>query len=165
MRIRKVYQGSLPNGKILSEHSDSQSDTYSCEYINNIGGNNNTNVTDNSGKILYENSSGSTGTISLVDNISNYNTVDVYYGEMYNNVFYYISMKRIPVINGAVSIVPLEIVATNSNSSGLLTFTKVISISGSELTVPRELKVTTLSSGNTFDTNANVGIFKVVGYK
>lgn len=170
MRIRKMYQGTLPKNKILSTYSDSQSDTYSCDYINNIGSGDNSGSGDSSGSsvsatILYDNSAGNTGTITLTDDVSNYNTVEVYYGELYNGVFYYVSMKKVPVINGIISVVPLEIVAANSNSSGMLIFTKIISISGKELTIPRELKITTLSSGNTFDTNANVGIFKIIGYK
>lgn len=35
MKIKKVYQGSVPENKILNTHSNSQTDTYSCDYINN----------------------------------------------------------------------------------------------------------------------------------
>lgn len=33
-RIRKTYQAVVPNGKVLTTKSNSNSDTYSCEYIN-----------------------------------------------------------------------------------------------------------------------------------
>ena len=34
MRIRKVYQGNLADNKIVNTDSNSQTDTYSCDYIN-----------------------------------------------------------------------------------------------------------------------------------
>lgn len=36
MKIKKVYQGELPENKILNSQSTSQTDTYSCEYINGL---------------------------------------------------------------------------------------------------------------------------------
>lgn len=36
MKIRKKFQGTLPENKILNIESTSQTDTYSCEYINNL---------------------------------------------------------------------------------------------------------------------------------
>lgn len=36
MKIKKTYQGVLPENKIVNENSTSQTDTYSCNYINNI---------------------------------------------------------------------------------------------------------------------------------
>lgn len=35
MRIRKVYQGNLADNKIVNTASNSQVDTYSCNYLNN----------------------------------------------------------------------------------------------------------------------------------
>ncbi len=37
MKIRKKFQGILPENKILNIESTSQTDTYSCDYINNLG--------------------------------------------------------------------------------------------------------------------------------
>ena len=37
MRIKKIYQGELPENKILKVQSESSTDTYSCDYINNLG--------------------------------------------------------------------------------------------------------------------------------
>lgn len=34
--IRKTFQGSIPESKILNSESNSQTDTYSCDYINSI---------------------------------------------------------------------------------------------------------------------------------
>lgn len=34
MRIRKAYQGTVPENKILDTYSTSQTDTYSCNFVN-----------------------------------------------------------------------------------------------------------------------------------
>lgn len=41
MKIKKMFQGEIPENKILNTYSESQTDTYSCDYINNLvqGGN------------------------------------------------------------------------------------------------------------------------------
>lgn len=36
MKIKKMYQGTVPENKILNTKSDSQTDVYSCDYINNM---------------------------------------------------------------------------------------------------------------------------------
>ena len=36
MKIKKIYQGSIPANKILNSRSTSQTDTYSCEKINEM---------------------------------------------------------------------------------------------------------------------------------
>lgn len=36
MKIKKMYQGTLPENKILNTQSNSQTDTYSCDYINKL---------------------------------------------------------------------------------------------------------------------------------
>lgn len=37
MKIKKMYQGNVPENKILNTYSESQTDVYSCDYINKIG--------------------------------------------------------------------------------------------------------------------------------
>ena len=36
MKIKKMFQGEIPENKIMSGYSDSQTDTYSCDYVNRI---------------------------------------------------------------------------------------------------------------------------------
>ena len=36
MRIKKMFQGTIPENKIVGIETDSQTDAYNCEYINNI---------------------------------------------------------------------------------------------------------------------------------
>lgn len=38
-RIRKTYNGVVPNGKILNTYSDSQNDGYSCDFFNSHNAN------------------------------------------------------------------------------------------------------------------------------
>ena len=40
MKIKKIYNGVVPNGKILNSKNTSQNDTYSCSYINDNLSNN-----------------------------------------------------------------------------------------------------------------------------
>lgn len=36
MKIKKKYQGTVPENKILDTHSQSNTDTYSCNYVNGL---------------------------------------------------------------------------------------------------------------------------------
>lgn len=36
MKIKKTYQGVVPNGKVLNSKSNSTTDTYSCDYLNEL---------------------------------------------------------------------------------------------------------------------------------
>ena len=36
MRVKKMFQGKVPENKILSTYSDSPTDTYSCDYVNQL---------------------------------------------------------------------------------------------------------------------------------
>lgn len=66
MRIRKTYQGEIPENKIVNSYSESQTDTYSCDYLNNLAG-----------TILYKNDEGATGNLTLLDDISNYDYYEI----------------------------------------------------------------------------------------
>lgn len=35
MKIKKIYDGTIPENKIMTDYSNSTSDTYSCSYVNN----------------------------------------------------------------------------------------------------------------------------------
>ena len=36
MKIRKIYQGSVPENKVVSTYTESESNVYSCDYMNNL---------------------------------------------------------------------------------------------------------------------------------
>lgn len=62
--------GGLNDAEILNANSTSTTDTYSCNYINKFDG-----------VVLYENSSGSNGTITLNETVSNYNSIEIFYAD------------------------------------------------------------------------------------
>ena len=91
MKIKKIYQGELPENKILNTQSTSQTDTYSCEYINNLG----TGGGSSSGVVLYENAEGNSGNVTLTGNLSDYSYFEVYYGSSTPKIF----ISKFPVGN------------------------------------------------------------------
>ena len=83
--IRKTYNGVVPNGKVLNKNSSSVTDTYSCDYINNMN---------NYSKKLFGAANNSNETITLVDEkISDYKFITVLSG--YGDT---VSCTTIPVI-------------------------------------------------------------------
>lgn len=65
MKIKKVYQGELPENKILNAQSTSQTDTYSCEYINGLGTKNYIQAALNSNVTLESATAGESGTTQI----------------------------------------------------------------------------------------------------
>lgn len=64
MAIRKISQTPPTMASIVDTYSTSTKDGYSCDYLN--------------GTILYESSTGTSGDITLSDNISNYRYIEIY---------------------------------------------------------------------------------------
>ena len=72
MKIRKAFQGTVPENKILDTYSQSQTDTYSCNYVNNK----------TTGVVLWTNSSptSSFGARTInIPNLSQYVYIDILY--------------------------------------------------------------------------------------
>ena len=72
MKIKKMYQGNLPENTVVNTQSDSQINAYSCEYANEHFG----------GVVLYDNTSGASNNITLRDNVANYNFVEIFYRDV-----------------------------------------------------------------------------------
>ena len=71
MRIKKKNTSVGILGKILSIFSNSQENTYSCDYINKL----------NKPKIIYETTETDyKTTINLIDDVSDYSYIDIEYG-------------------------------------------------------------------------------------
>lgn len=71
MRIKKKNTSVGILGKILSIFSNSQENTYSCDYINKL----------NKPKIIYETTeTDCKTTINLIDDVSDYSYIDIEYG-------------------------------------------------------------------------------------
>lgn len=68
MRIRKAYQGTVPENKILDTYSTSQTDTYSCNFTNA-----------KTATVLYDHEGAVTrpNTYTLSDSISNYKCIEI----------------------------------------------------------------------------------------
>ena len=108
---------------------------------------------------LFSNSSGETGNITLNEDISNFEYVEITCGE--NKDF--MVTQKIPVIDEKITDATLFTNHPNFNSSFMLQFSKVFSIAGTNLTVIRSLKV---DSNNRLDTsNENLKIYKIIGIK
>lgn len=144
MRIKKTFQGSLPENTVVNTQSDSQTNAYSCEYINEHFG----------GTVLYSNSTGTTGTVTLSDTISNYKYIEIYcrwYTEYSIPVF---KIDTTNITNG-------KIVLTWNNEKTI--FTKRMNISGTSITKDHFCYYVA-NTGETSNWDACY-IMKVIGYK
>ena len=61
---------------IKNEYSESTSDTYSCDYVND--------TFELKPTILYKDNTGTTGTVSLSDSSANYSFIEIFYTSAYN---------------------------------------------------------------------------------
>lgn len=116
--------------------------------------------------ILYENSSGGLGNITLKQSVANFSRVKIEYCEHWEGSLDRFTTKEFPVINGRISNASLELIASNYAQDGLLLWSKSVSISGTSLTLQKILKITAKASGNTLDTNTEyIAITKIIGIK
>ena len=147
--IIKVSQSSGLIANVSNTQSNSQTDTYSCDYIE-----------DNfelKGTVLYNNPNGSSDNITLSDSASNYSCIEIFYEGAYNY-----NSARIFNPNGKSAY--LFAGWFNNNSSGNIKIANV-NISGTSIT---KINYTALnySSQNAYATEENaILIRKVVGYK
>lgn len=101
MKIKKTYNGVVPNGKVLNKDSSSVTDTYSCDYINNNVGIVESGSNENGSYIKYED-----GTmICTMKKTCNWDmTKGTQWGSLYvwnNNDYIYFSKSfiNIPIVN------------------------------------------------------------------
>ena len=143
MKIKKMYQGTIPENKIMNTKSDSKTDVYSCDYLN--------------GKILYENSNGSAETIILSDNKNNYKYLEIY-GVMHGK---WISKK----ILASNTTLHLEVTKYPEAKDVLQFFTTDYTLEETQI-IPEEFMYSYSGDyfGMSFTTNYCY-ITKVVGYK
>lgn len=78
MKIKKMYQGTVPENKILDTYSNSATDTYSCNYVNLIG------------KTITMNSSGGSSQSLSVNTLTKVtNTTNEYFNQFTNDEITY----------------------------------------------------------------------------
>lgn len=128
------------NRMIVNTQSNSQTNTYSCNYIN--------------GTVLYENQSGTTGNITLSDSVNNYRYIEIYYGTIGSGIN---CVKIIPSITNNCNF-------TSFNITGGTTYiySTQTTISGTSITITAYARGPI--SAIAYDANFN-SIFKVIGYK
>lgn len=113
------------------------------------------NVNNLIGVVLYNNSTGTTGTVTLSDDVSNYSYLEIFYS--YNG-----SRQSTKIIGNKASL----IVHTTSNNQTYLLF-KEVSFSGTSMTVNSYQQwnnVWGTSNVNASNTNG-IYVIKIVGYK
>ena len=64
MRIKKTSETRPIAGTVVNAYSESQTSAYSCDFINDV--------------LLYDNSSGTTGNVTLSENASNFRYIEVF---------------------------------------------------------------------------------------
>lgn len=147
MKIKKMYQGTVPENKILNTYSDSQTDVYACNFIN--------------GEILYDDEAGTNGAITLADDLKNYRYIEIFYYNK-NHTGAYSSVK---VYNPNGKLVNLSQLVPVKASSRVYLDATTISCSGNSITISNSFNWAYQPSPYVVgDTNVFY-ITKVVGYK
>lgn len=147
MRIRKIYQGQVPENAIMNGFSSSDTSTYACAYLN--------------GTVLYNNTSGTTGTITLSDSVANYRYVELYYyydhwaGKIYG------SLK---VDSPNSKRITLGCDAQYFDAKNMYWVWARITFNGSTLAFTSAGQATTIDNGSNA-TNQQLYIYKIIGYK
>ena len=154
MRIKKTSATTPVQAQVINTYSDSQSNSYSCDYVNN-------NFV-MSGTILYNDSTGtgSNSTISLNYNAFNYDYLEIYYR---TNDNYRGSIK---VISGSEAFdVVLDSTQWHTTSGWIKG--RVITVNGTSIgTKSGDVNYYGENnlSFNTIDTNNDIYITRVIGY-
>ena len=137
------------NGQIVNENSESESNCYSANYINQHF----LSVTQ-----LYKNNSGSTGTITLSETVNNFKYIEIIYGA---DGYKYSSKVR-PGDGFATGV---QSVFSSSNSIAL--YTSNWTMSGTSI-ICNKASNKYINDSNTissYGTDAYVRIYEVLGYK
>lgn len=135
------------NGQIVNEYSESTDNTYSCGYMN-----------DNYHFVaeLYNNTSGSTGSITLNDLVSNYSYIEIFYGA---DGFEYSTKVR------AGQNFATGVQSVFSGSYNIALYTSNWTMSGANINFSKASNKYIGDSVSSYGTNPYVKIYKVLGYK
>ncbi len=109
---------------------------------------------------LYDNSSGTTGTVTLSDSAANYTYLEIFYKDTGNNIPEFSTKIKSP--NGKN--VALSIVAPTTNSNTRTT-SKLVTINSTSITNVRSSVYFANKSGIDYYTSNEISIVKVIGWK
>lgn len=114
---------------------------------------------DNDKVILYDNSTGTNGNLTLEDNIENYRFYEVYFSREGNNY------SSIRMSTDFLTNIQLLVTVYLGNITRL--YTDSITISGTSLTRDYSRYINFPNSPTTYNVGANTGllIYKIIGYK
>ena len=138
----------LYNTNVKTTKTDSDTDVYSCNYLNKFDG-----------VILYEDETGINTTVNLKESVANYKYIDIFFRDD-NNIY---DTKRFLVKNGAWY--TLQITQYNEDSSNVIIRGKNIQLNADKIYNGKYCAVLLSASGNTLYWNNNIYICKVIGYK
>jgi len=142
--IKKVSETTPTMASVINTHSNSTTDTYSCDYLN--------------GTVLYENASGANNNVTLSDSINNYSYIEIY-SRWYTGL-------SVPAVKLAVGYIQNNqfVISFNTLDGGHpIIYAKLYSISGASITkVDWHYYVIDTTEYATWDA---LYITKVVGYK
>lgn len=150
--IIKAKQSAGLVANVSNTYSESETDTYSCDYVN--------------GTILYDNSTGANDNITLTDNLSNYLRIKVFSKVVFATYTAYFITECETVVGGCICIdqgrLHSETLWLNDTAKYLMnnqSLTKVYEA---------DVRIAPGTSGGSAQFNANTTrtlIYKVVGYK
>ena len=163
-----TYSCTYVNSKIKTSRTTSDNDTYSCTYINNWNGaydsSNNSHLTyAHQGTIqckpknLYNNSTGTTGTVNLSETSANFNYLEILYYATIGGTKYYNSTK-VYSPNGK----NITLMSANAVSTAMAIAINTRSISGTSIT---SIYNGTYSSFGAPGGTNEVYVYRVDGYK
>lgn len=153
MRIRKVTQSPLPTeeASIVDGYSTSTTNGYSCNYVNSLY----------SGVELYNNSTGTNGSVSLSENTSNFTYLEIFYR---SNDWDYNSVKIYSPYDKNVSLSVIHPTSTGATQNYWKT--KIIHIGGTSITNTYYSEIAIYNGGNpSISGSNNIYITRVIGYK
>lgn len=111
---------------------------------------------------LYDNSSGTNGTVTLSESSANFSYLEIYYFSNLNNDY---GMMRIPSPNGKTTLVSWTEMPSDSTASGAYSFGTKLSISGTSISVSNTTYgIIRISDGSFYKEN-RTKICRVVGYR
>lgn len=140
MRIRKVSQTTPTTSNIVNEYSTSTTDGYSANYVNNLL----------KKTVLYENENGTSSTITLSENATNFKKLDITLDNK--------NVVTIEVVNGSTYYLQKFTIA---NATTFRTFCTSITINNNTITFGDQYMYDHSGYSQEF---TGIKILKIVGY-
>lgn len=145
--IIKAHPSAVNTSEVVNEHSTSETDVYSANYVNN-----NFQL---EGEVLYSNDTGTTGNVTLSKNVSNYSYLEIFYTSSG-----YISSKKIDLSLSNTFILNLPFIYDDAYYDRMSKY----SVANNTITFDSNLTINSNFS-SVHSGVAEITIKKVIGYK